>query len=135
MLTVTLGHDVTMPCHISQQEEAIASTYLYWQKLNGSTEESRQLSESEGYRKRVERLDNDQLSANLSILLKAVQWADSGKYLCKLSYYIPSTDKRYRAKGNTTLLLIRGKYENRWDGLRSVRFKSDCKLNFWFSEI
>lgn len=117
IITATLGHDVTMPCHIPHQEDAITSTILYWAKLNEGTETSL-LSESEGYHKPVKRLDNDQHSANLSMLLKAVQWADSGKYLCKLSIRSERTNKRYRAKGNTTLLLIHGKYENWWDGFK-----------------
>lgn len=136
-LTATLGHDVMMPCHISQEDEANKAPVLYWLKLSESTDDSILPPESERYRGRVERLDNDQQSANLSILLKAVQWADRGKYLCKLAVLDPKTNKRYSVKGNTTLLLIRGKYENCWDELRSARFKSntDCKLNFWFSEI
>lgn len=64
---------------------------------------------SENYQGRVERLSKNKTSTNMSVLLKNVQWADAGLYLCKISILNPETNKRYKIKGNTTLLLLHGK--------------------------
>ncbi|XP_059194925.1 uncharacterized protein LOC131976054 [Centropristis striata] len=62
---------------------------------------------SEAYVGRVDRLDNDPYTSNLSILLKDVQWADSGKYQCKVS--VNTNRDSFRRNGDKTLLML---YDN-----------------------
>lgn len=112
MLTAALGHDVIMPCQLSLTDDKRIQTppVLYWMYLTeGSSDESIVWSYSENYTGRTECLDNNQNSSNKSILFRNVQWADSGRYLCKLS--IKNNNKSFRRKGNKTLLMIYGKYK------------------------
>ncbi|KAK1895672.1 Junctional adhesion molecule-like [Dissostichus eleginoides] len=107
VLTAALGHDVIMPCQLSLTDDERIQTppVLYWMFLaEGSSDESIVWSYSENYTGRTECLDNDQNSSNKSILFKNVQWADSGRYLCKLS--IKNNNKSFRRKGNKTFLMI-----------------------------
>ncbi|KAK5921994.1 hypothetical protein CgunFtcFv8_019302 [Champsocephalus gunnari] len=107
VLTAALGHDVIMPCQLSLTDDKRMQTppVLYWMYLTeGSSDESIVWSYSENYTGRTECLDNNQNSSNKSILFRNVQWADSGRYLCKLS--IKNNNKSFRRKGNKTLLMI-----------------------------
>ncbi|XP_040899391.1 uncharacterized protein LOC121185402 isoform X1 [Toxotes jaculatrix] len=105
VLTTALGNDVLMPCHlkVSHDEKVLTTPVLYWVYL--TQENSRLWVPSEKYAGRVDLLDKNQTSSNKSILLKNVQWADNGKYLCKLSI---TTERHgsFRRKGNETLLMI-----------------------------
>ncbi len=109
MLATALGQDVMMPCQLSLSEKIVIPPVLYWVYLIEDIESTRLWEESDGkYKNRVNLLDHDKFSSNKSILLKNVQWDDSGKYLCKLSVST-ETDGRFRAKGNKTFLMIHGK--------------------------
>lgn len=85
------------------------ATILYWANLGKDPDQSKLWPPSEEYQGRVEQLSKNQNSANLSILFKNVQWADTGSYECKVSILNPETHKRHRIKGNKTVLLI---YDN-----------------------
>ncbi|XP_044064235.1 uncharacterized protein LOC122881741 isoform X2 [Siniperca chuatsi] len=104
VLTTALGHDVVMPCTIFHNETMLTPPVLYWMYLTQNTANSRLWIPSEKYEGRVDLLDNNANSFNKSILLKNVQWADSGKYLCRLS--IITENDRFRRKGNETLLMV-----------------------------
>lgn len=112
VLTTALGHDVVMPCqlNLSHDDKMVTPPVLYWVYLSEDTENARVWTPSEKYKERVHLLDNDLYSSNKSISLKNVQWADSGKYLCKVSV-ATKRDERFRRKGNETLLMVYGKYE------------------------
>ncbi|XP_034554196.1 uncharacterized protein LOC117823205 [Notolabrus celidotus] len=56
------------------------------------------------YRNRVQLMDDNINSRNKSILLKGVQWADSGMYQCKLS--ITTEREKGRKLGGGTVLMI-----------------------------
>ncbi|XP_042280719.1 uncharacterized protein LOC121906110 [Thunnus maccoyii] len=101
LLTAALGHDVIMPCRLSlsNNEKMLITPVLYW--MYNST--LKVMPTSDKYKERVHTLDNTN-SSDKSILLKNVMWADSGKYLCKLS--ITTEDQSFRKKGNETLLII-----------------------------
>lgn len=108
VLTTALGHDVIMPCHLnlSHDEKMVTPPVLYWLCLtHNNTNNGRLWSHSEKYKGRVDLLDNDPNSSNKSIVFKNVQWADGGKYLCKLSI-TTQRDKSFRRKGNETLLRV-----------------------------
>ncbi|CAK6964262.1 uncharacterized protein LOC121906110 [Scomber scombrus] len=99
-LTAALGHDVIMPCklNLSHNEKMQATPVLYW-KYNSSVDV---YPPSDQYEGRVNLVD-DVNSTDKSILLKNVQWTDSGKYMCKLSIM---TKTSFRKKGNETLLIV-----------------------------
>lgn len=78
---------------------------LYWVDSNNA----KLWPMSAKYEERVDLLDKSVHSSNMSILFQNVQWADSGKYLCKLSVMGADSNKRSRVRGNETLLLIYGK--------------------------
>ncbi|XP_041798854.1 uncharacterized protein LOC121610688 [Chelmon rostratus] len=107
VLTTALGHDVVMPCqlNLSHDDKMVTPPVLYWVYLSEDTENARVWTPSEKYKERVHLLDNDLYSSNKSISLKNVQWADSGKYLCKVSV-ATKRDERFRRKGNETLLMV-----------------------------
>ena len=94
---------------------------LYW--MYNST--LKVVPSSDKYKERVHTLDNTN-SSDKSILLKNVMWADSGKYLCKLS--ITTEDQSFRKKGNETLLIIHGKCKV-WDFLYFQRIAVKGKSN------
>lgn len=108
VLTTALGHDVRMPCQLSHDEKTAISVILYWVYLNN--DKPKVWWPSEKYVGRVHLLDSDSKSSNKGILLKEVQWADSGKYLCKVSITAEGK-KSFRMTGNETLLMVYGKYE------------------------
>lgn len=107
VLTSALGGDVVMPCHLSNNEKMVAPPVLYWVY----SDNAKLWPSSEKYKERVDLLDKDVHSSNKSMLFKNVQWADSGKYLCKLSIMDTDSNKRSRVRGNETLLMIYGKYK------------------------
>ena len=102
-----------MPCELrlSQNEIMLNSPVLYWLFLEeANIENSRLWHPSDAYKERVNLLDNAQNSLNKSILLRNVQWADSGKYVCKLSITIDRNGS-FRRSGNQTTLKVYGKYK------------------------
>lgn len=107
VVTTALGHDVIMPCHLSSKVELRNTPVLYWV----DNDNAKLWPPSEKYKERVDLLDQNSKSSNHSIILKNVQWADSGKYVCKLSIITTDTSKRSRIKGNETLLIIYGEYK------------------------
>lgn len=105
VLAAALGHDALMPCQLSLSRKLVTPPVLYWIYLVDDKELAKVWKPNENYVDRVDILDSDPLSLNKSILLKNVQWDDSGKYQCKLSV-TTETDERFREKGNGTLLMI-----------------------------
>ena len=108
VITAALGHDVIMPCqlNLSPDETLLTVPVLYWTLISQDAEEHRLWEPSEVYEGRVQLLDENLNSLNKSILLRNVQWADNGKYECKLS--VITETKRFRSKGNETLLTVYG---------------------------
>lgn len=106
VLATALGHNVIMPCHLSNKEK-LTPPVLYWVY----NDNSKLWPAAEKYKERVDLLDKNPDSSNKSILFKNVQWADSGMYLCKLSIITTDNNKRSRTKGNETLLIVYGKYK------------------------
>ncbi|KAM3615295.1 uncharacterized protein V6R79_026182 [Siganus canaliculatus] len=106
VLTAALGHDVTMPCQIihSAGEKITGKEVLYWEYSTKGSESAKNLLHLDDYKDRVDILDKNPVSLNKSILLRNVQWADSGTYLCKLSIREPQ--RHFRKKGRKTLLLV-----------------------------
>ncbi|XP_070822851.1 uncharacterized protein [Chaetodon trifascialis] len=96
-----------MPCQLSfsHNEKMVTPPVLYWVYFTEDTESAKVWTPSEKYEKRVDLLDSDSYSSNKSISLKNVQWADSGKYLCKVSI-ATKRDERFRSKGSETLLMV-----------------------------
>ncbi|XP_029307847.1 uncharacterized protein LOC115021492 isoform X2 [Cottoperca gobio] len=97
-----------MPCHLnlSHDEKMLTPPVLYWIYLTtDGTDNPRVWIPSEKYEGRVDTLDNNPNTSNKSIRFKNVQWADSGRYLCKLSINT-KRDKSFRKKGNETLLMV-----------------------------
>ncbi|XP_068180529.1 uncharacterized protein [Antennarius striatus] len=110
VLTAALGHDVIMPCHFNvSYDDKISGCFLYWTCLSEDRGNTELWPPSETHKRRVDLLDKNENTSNKSILLQTVQWSDSGKYLCKLSVITTESRKRFRAKGNKTLLLV---YDN-----------------------
>lgn len=107
VVTAALGRDVIMPCHLSNNESMAIKPVLYWEDSNNA----KLWPMSAKYEERVDLVDKNALSSDKSILFQNVQWADSGKYLCKLSVMGADSNKRSRVRGNETLLLIHGKCE------------------------
>ncbi|KAK9514198.1 hypothetical protein VZT92_027681 [Zoarces viviparus] len=108
VLTTALGHDVMMPCrlNLSNDERMVTVPVLYWVYLTQDNADNLRLwPRCEKYEGRVERLDTTRNTSNKSIVLKNVQWADSGKYLCKLSI-ATERDKSFRRRGNETSLKV-----------------------------
>ncbi|KAK2844945.1 hypothetical protein Q5P01_011604 [Channa striata] len=108
-ITSALGHDVVMPCELrlSDDEKMLTPPVLYWVYVTHA-DNPRLWIPSEAYEGRIDLLDKSMNSSNKSILLKNVQWSDSGKYQCKLSV-TTEREKSFRRKGNETLLLV---YDN-----------------------
>uniref|UniRef100_UPI0037E82914 uncharacterized protein isoform X1 n=2 Tax=Semicossyphus pulcher TaxID=241346 RepID=UPI0037E82914 len=104
VLTSALGHAVMLPCELilPPDEKLLNPPVLYWDHLKG--DDARLWPRSEKYKNRVNLTDNNPNSLNKSILLKNAQWADSGKYLCKLS--IVTRGEKSRKFGNKTLLMV-----------------------------
>ncbi|XP_056900829.1 uncharacterized protein LOC130532298 isoform X1 [Takifugu flavidus] len=96
-----LGNDVIMPCHISS-DDTLSPPVLYWEY----PDRTKLWPPSEKFKQRVDRVDENKQSLNKSIILKNVQWVDSGNYLCKLSVLTAETKTPYRTKGNETRLII-----------------------------
>lgn len=109
VLVTALGHDATLPCRLdlSHNEKMIALPVLYWVYVK-HPDNPKLWRPSETYKGRVDLLNENLNSSDKSILLRNVQWADGGKYLCKLSV-TTEKDQSFRAKGNETLLLVYGK--------------------------
>ncbi|XP_071326502.1 uncharacterized protein [Trachinotus anak] len=109
VLTTALGENVTMQCqlNISNDEKMLTVPVLYWERLPLDSENPRLWSPSGKYEGRVDLLDKSPNSTNKSIILRNVQWADSGRYLCKLSI-TTERDKSFRRKGNQTYLIVYG---------------------------
>ncbi|XP_047453655.1 uncharacterized protein LOC125015758 [Mugil cephalus] len=109
VVTAALGQDAILPCwlQISRDEVFETQPVLYWMYLKqNSTPPPRVWIPSGGYMGRVDLLDNPD-STNKSIILRKVEWADSGKYLCKLSI-TSKKEGSFRRKGNETSLMIYG---------------------------
>ncbi|XP_054478204.1 uncharacterized protein LOC129110079 [Anoplopoma fimbria] len=108
VLTTALGHDVMMPCqlNLSPDERMVTPPVLYWLYVTqDNTNNPRLWVPTEKYEGRVELLDKNRTTSDKSIVLKNVQWADSGRYLCKLSI-TTHKDKSFRRKGNETSLKV-----------------------------
>ncbi|KAM4580596.1 uncharacterized protein PAE49_005385 isoform 2-T2 [Odontesthes bonariensis] len=108
VLAAARGGDVTMHCELrlSQNEIILNSPVLYWLFLEEANTENSQLwNPSAAYKERVRLLDDEQKSLNKSILLRNVQWADSGRYQCKLSVTIQGSGS-FRRSGNQTTLKV-----------------------------
>ncbi|XP_070692058.1 uncharacterized protein [Pempheris klunzingeri] len=107
VLTTPLGHDVVLPCQftLSHNERMVTPPVLYWMCSSQNTDNARMWPISDKYEGRVALLDNNRSSSNKSIILKNVQWADSGKYLCKMSI-TTEREKSFRKRGNETLLMV-----------------------------
>nr|XP_046256852.1 uncharacterized protein LOC124065467 isoform X2 [Scatophagus argus] len=108
VLTAVLGRDVTMPCqlNISHDEKMVNSPVLYWVYFKDNTSHVKLWPPTENYQGRVALLDENVNSSDKSILFKSIHWADSGKYLCKLSIITAENNKRSRKTGNGTLLTV-----------------------------
>ncbi|KAM6994708.1 uncharacterized protein LKV04_007053 [Tautogolabrus adspersus] len=89
---------------ILSPDEKLGQTILYWDHLKGDLESDRPWPSLGRYKSRVALMDINKDSFNKSILLKNVQWADSGEYRCKLS--IVTEGKRFRTQGKPTLLMV-----------------------------
>ncbi|CAJ1062815.1 uncharacterized protein LOC122881741 isoform X1 [Xyrichtys novacula] len=103
VLTSALGRAVMLQCQLllSPGEKMKSSPILYWERMNAAS--TRLWPDSDEYRSRVALLDSNPNSSNKSMMLKDVQWADSGKYRCKLSIH---TETRSRKLGNGSLLVV-----------------------------
>ncbi|XP_026172691.1 uncharacterized protein LOC113136255 [Mastacembelus armatus] len=106
VLIAALGHDVIMPCELRlpSNEKITAPPVLYW-LYTTHTDNPRLWIPSDKYMGRVNLVDKNDNSSNKSIALKNIQWADSGKYLCKLSI-TTKRENSFRRKGNETLLMV-----------------------------
>nr|XP_024660069.1 uncharacterized protein LOC112435591 [Maylandia zebra] len=98
-----------MPCELRLQDEKLLSQpILYWWKLNEMAADFIRLIPSQTpNNSRATLLDNNGMSTNKSMILKSVQWADSGKYRCKLSLHT-ERNGNFRQKGDTTSLVVYG---------------------------
>ncbi|XP_038566688.1 uncharacterized protein LOC119897176 isoform X1 [Micropterus salmoides] len=107
VLTTALGDDVMMPCqlNISHSEKMVTLPVLYWVYVTQGPVRTKVWFPSGRYEGRVDLLDNNANSSNKSIHLKNVHWADSGKYLCKLSMTTQKA-KSFRKIGDGTFLLV-----------------------------
>ncbi|XP_035494539.2 uncharacterized protein LOC118313266 isoform X2 [Scophthalmus maximus] len=107
VITSALGSDVIMPCqlNLSSDEKMVTSPVLYWEHLTRVANNPRLWIPSEEYEGRVHLLEENPNSSNKSLLLKSVQWEDTGKYLCKVTI-TTEKDKSLRMRGNETLLMI-----------------------------
>lgn len=112
VLSAALGQDIIMPCELRLQDEKLLSQpILYWWKLNEMAADFIRLIPSQTpNNSRATLLDNNGMSTNKSMILKSVQWADSGKYRCKLSLHT-ERNGNFRQKGDTTSLVVYGKYK------------------------
>lgn len=112
VLSAALGQDIIMPCELRLQDEKLLSQpILYWWKLNEMAADFIRLIPSQTpNNSRATLLDNNGTSTNKSMILKSVQWADSGKYRCKLSLHT-ERNGNFRQKGDTTSLVVYGKYK------------------------
>uniref|UniRef100_A0AAQ5YMD9 Ig-like domain-containing protein n=1 Tax=Amphiprion ocellaris TaxID=80972 RepID=A0AAQ5YMD9_AMPOC len=111
VLTAALGGDTIMPCELqlSHDEKMVSTPVLYWHYLQQESNK-RLWQPSEPYKGRVQLLDDNKKSWNKSIVLKEVQWADSGRYECKLTV-TTQREGSFRKKGNLTSLAVHGKYK------------------------
>ncbi|XP_004571157.2 uncharacterized protein LOC101483277 isoform X1 [Maylandia zebra] len=109
VLSAALGQDIIMPCELWLQDEKLLSQpILYWWKLNEMAADFIRLIPSQTpNNSRATLLDNNGMSTNKSMILKSVQWADSGKYRCKLSLHT-ERNGNFRQKGDTTSLVVYG---------------------------
>ncbi|XP_030606119.1 uncharacterized protein LOC115794643 [Archocentrus centrarchus] len=107
VLSAALGRDVIMPCELQLEDEKLMSQpVLYWWKLNKEGDDFTPLIPSQlGNDSRVNLLDNNRTSSNKSIILTNVEWADSGKFRCKLSLQTHRGGS-FRKKGNATSLVL-----------------------------
>ncbi|KAK2909901.1 uncharacterized protein [Channa argus] len=127
VVTSVLGRDVVMPCELrlTDDERMVTPPVLYWIYMTHA--DTRRLwNPSEEYKGRIDLLEKSLNSSNKSILLKNVQWADSGKYQCKLSI-TTEREQSFRRKGNDTLLTV---YENLIFNLTNHNASHlQCKVN------
>lgn len=108
LVTILLGYDVLMPCHLSYTLKMTNRPALQWDHLIDSVVHGKLWPPSKKYQDRVELLDLSNVSTNKSILLRGAQWTDSGSYHCKLSY-VNESRKRMRTKENDIWLIVYGK--------------------------
>lgn len=110
MVTAALGHDAIMPCQLSLSDNVkmVIPPVLYWAVLPQESDDDKLWPPSENYKERVDLLDKGLYSTNKSVLFRKVQWADSGRYQCKVS--ITTKAGRFRRLGNASLLVVHGKY-------------------------
>ncbi|XP_065813618.1 uncharacterized protein [Labrus bergylta] len=101
-----LGRAVVLQSNLflSPDEKMLAQPVLYWDHLKEDSDNGRLWPSSKKYKSRVALMDSNEDSFNKSILLKNVQWDDSGQYLCKLS--ITTERKKFRELGTPTLLMV-----------------------------
>ncbi|XP_060906017.1 uncharacterized protein LOC132983636 [Labrus mixtus] len=106
VIMAALGRAVVLQSNLilSPDEKMSAQPVLYWDHLKGDSDSARLWPSSKSYKSRVALMDSNEDSFNKSILLKNVQWDDSGKYLCKLS--ITTEGKKFREQGKPTLLMV-----------------------------
>lgn len=107
LVTTALCSDVIMPCHLSRTLKNTDRPALQWDHFIADVANGKLWPPSNKYEGRVELLEPSNLSSNKSILLKRAQWADSGRYHCKLSY-LNENRRRTRTKENEILLVIYG---------------------------
>ncbi|XP_041843903.1 uncharacterized protein LOC121641681 isoform X2 [Melanotaenia boesemani] len=107
VLVVALRGDAILPCKLclSPDEKLEGLSILYWHFSPHHSSKMELLISSGEVREDVIILDNDQNSSNKSILLKNVQWDNSGKYQCKLSVKTEANGS-FRTAGNQTTLVI-----------------------------
>ncbi|XP_030249864.1 uncharacterized protein LOC115567416 isoform X2 [Sparus aurata] len=106
VVTAALGHDAIMPCQLSLSDNVkmVIPPVLYWAVLPQESDDDKLWPPSENYKERVDLLDKGLYSTNKSVLFRNVQWADSGRYQCKVS--ITTKAGRFRRLGNASLLVV-----------------------------
>ncbi|XP_051812745.1 uncharacterized protein LOC127536436 [Acanthochromis polyacanthus] len=107
VLAAALGQDTIMPCELqlSHDENMTGTPVLYWHYMQQGDNNKKLWKPTEPYEGRVQLVDDNRESLDKSIVLKEVQWADSGMYECKLTV---STQRKgsHREKGNQTSLVV-----------------------------
>lgn len=107
VVTAALGYDVIMPCQInlSHNETFQKTPVLYWDFISQDAQKDKLWKPSGKYKGRVQLLDKNPNALDKSVLLQKVQWADNGKYNCKVTFN-KDGDTSLRRRGNDTLLAI-----------------------------
>ncbi|XP_028280898.1 uncharacterized protein LOC114448865 [Parambassis ranga] len=106
LVSAALGHDVIMPCvlQVTAEDTMVTPPILYWSQMMENVTTAKLWTPSPPYKGRVDLLDTNRSSNNKSILLRNVQWTDSGKYECKMS--ITTKKSSFRKKGRKTALVV-----------------------------